>query len=56
VAEVLALDERHREAAPRRVARDARAVDAAPDDEEVELALGEGARVAAPGSGGHGRG
>ena len=34
--EIVFLDEQHLEPAPRRVARDRRAVDAAADDEEIE--------------------
>ncbi len=45
-AEIVALDERHRSAALRRVVRDRQAVDAAADDEHVERALGEPVRIA----------
>ena len=37
--QIVTLDEKHREAAARGVARDARAVDAAADDQEVEGSL-----------------
>ena len=45
-AEIVALDERHRQAALRRVVRDRQAVDAAADDEDVERTRGEAIEIA----------
>ena len=45
-AEVVALDERDRQAALRRVVGDRQAVDAAADDEHVEGAAGQAVEVA----------
>jgi hypothetical protein len=45
-AEVLLLDERHRQPALRRVVRDRQPVNAAADDEDVERAVGQLIEVA----------
>jgi hypothetical protein len=44
--EVAALDQRHRQAALRRVVGDGQTVDAAADDEQIEGARGEPVEVA----------